>query len=158
METNTHHHWGKRVTTPMTFDIQNSTLFMSHEHVTLKMSYLERRVNIKLCCEAASLLTITQETVYETWTLSLTEITENQNDFVPAIWWQNCPLSFFFLDMKSKKKPSFNGHRATISMNDGGGFPCINKVLWLESFAYGHTTLNTPDLVRSRKLSGVGPG
>ena len=45
METNTHHHWGKRVTTPMTFDIQNITLFMSHEHVTLKMSYLERRVN-----------------------------------------------------------------------------------------------------------------
>ena len=44
METNTHHHWGKRVTTPMTFDIQNTTLFMSHEHVTLKMSYLERRV------------------------------------------------------------------------------------------------------------------
>ena len=66
----------------MTFDIKNTTLFMSHEHVTLKMSYLERRVT-----EAASLLTIKQETVYETWTLSLTEITENQNDFVPAIWW-----------------------------------------------------------------------
>ncbi len=25
-------------------------------------------------------------------------------------------------------------------------------------FAYGHTTLSTPDLVRSRKLSRVGPG
>ena len=26
------------------------------------------------------------------------------------------------------------------------------------TIAYGHTTLNTPDLVRSRKLSRVGPG
>ena len=72
---------------------------MSHEHVTLKMSYLEGRGEL-----AASLLTIKQETVYGTWTLSLKEITENQNDFVPAILWQNCPLSFFFLDMKSKHK------------------------------------------------------
>ena len=35
---------------------------------------------------------------------------------------------------------------------------CINSLSVSLSFAYGHTTLNTPDLVRSRKLSRVGPG
>ena len=34
----------------------------------------------------------------------------------------------------------------------------LNKVFLSHSLAYGHTTLNTPDLVRSRKLSRVGPG
>ena len=34
----------------------------------------------------------------------------------------------------------------------------INRVYVSLSFAYGHTTLNTPDLVWSRKLSRVGPG
>ena len=34
----------------------------------------------------------------------------------------------------------------------------IKGALLPASFAYGHTTLNTPDLVRSRKLSRVGPG
>ena len=34
----------------------------------------------------------------------------------------------------------------------------INGVYVSLSFAYGHTTLNTPDLVWSRKLSRVGPG
>ena len=32
-------------------------------------------------------------------------------------------------------------------------FTCINEVLWSESFAYGHTNLNTPDLVWSWKLN-----
>ena len=26
-------------------------------------------------------------------------------------------------------------------------FTCINKVSWVEAFTYGHTNLNTPDLV-----------
>ena len=34
----------------------------------------------------------------------------------------------------------------------------ISAVPATTAVAYGHTTLNTPDLVRSRKLSRVGPG
>ena len=35
---------------------------------------------------------------------------------------------------------------------------CIYNQSVSLTIAYGHTTLNTPDLVRSRKLSRVGPG
>ena len=156
METNTHHHWGKRVTTPMTFDIQNTTLFMSHEHVTLKMSYLERRVteqrvyspsSKKQCMKPGRCLDVVSDGNYwkSEWFCSCNMMTK-------------LPPELLFLGHEIKIKAKFQRSQSNNSMNDGGAFPCINKVLWLESFAYGHTTLNTPDLVRSRKLSGVGPG
>ncbi len=38
------------------------------------------------------------------------------------------------------------------------GVSSVNSQHLSVVFAYGHTTLSTPDLVRSRKLSRVGPG
>ena len=55
-------------------------------------------------------------------------------------------LELLFPGHYIKIKANFQRSQRNNSMNDGGGFPCINKVLWLESFACGHTTLNTSDL------------
>ena len=51
------------------------------------------------------------------------------------------------------------GCLSTWQCESGDSKSLIVKAL-LDGFAvaYGHTTLNTPDLVRSRKLSRVGPG
>ena len=79
-------------------------------------------------------------------------------DFCSCNMMTKLPPELLFLGHEIKIKAKFQRSQSNNSMNDGGAFPCMNRVLWLESFAYGHTTLNTPDLVRSRKLSGVGPG
>ena len=52
-----------------------------------------------------------------------------------------------------------SGRDRSTNTYDSKGLSWPIKAYRLQStVAYGHTTLNTPDLVRSRKLSRVGPG
>ena len=66
-------------------------------------------------------LTIKQETVYETWTLSLKEITENQNDFFSCNIMTKLPPVLLFPGHEIKIKAKFQWSQSNNSMNDGGG-------------------------------------
>ena len=70
---------------------------------------------------------------------------------------------------RERERDNNNNNKLKLTTKNKGGIPkqaellgravsCISSLRPTASFAYGHTTLNTPDLVRSRKLSRVGPG